>query len=179
MIVFFGPAGSGKSLQGKLLAARYGWRWVSAGQQLRDSGDPTILEELKTGKLIPSDKVHAVMLKAFDRAKDIDKIVLDGFPRALDEAKWLIESRELHGRLLKLAIVFDVPEVELMKRLNLRGRSDDTPEAIAERLKIYAGETDPILTYLADKGVKVVHINGVGHVGAIHDRIVAEVEGVL
>ena len=36
MIVFFGPAGAGKSVQGQMLAARNGWRWLSAGQLLRD-----------------------------------------------------------------------------------------------------------------------------------------------
>lgn len=179
MIIFFGPAGSGKSLQGKLLAARYGWRWLSAGQQLRDSGDPTIVKELKTGKLIPSEKVHAVMLDAFLRADNIDKIVLDGFPRALDEAKWLIESKELHKRSVSLAIVFDVPKDELMKRLQLRGRGDDTPDAIAERLRIYDEETQPILDYMAEQGVKIVHLDGVGNVGAIHDIIAREVEGIL
>ena len=39
MIIFFGPAGSGKSVQGQLLSARHGWRWLSAGQLLRDSKD--------------------------------------------------------------------------------------------------------------------------------------------
>jgi adenylate kinase len=42
MIVFFGPAGAGKSVQGQILAARYNWRWLSTGQLLRDSHDPKV-----------------------------------------------------------------------------------------------------------------------------------------
>lgn len=179
MIVFFGPAGSGKSIQGKLLAARFGWRWLSAGQQLRDSGDPEIIATMKAGKLIPSERVHEIMLDAFERSADIDKIVLDGFPRMLAEARWLLEARELHGRSVSLAVVLDVPEAELLGRLQLRGRSDDTAEAIHERLRIYQEETDQILDYLAEAGIKIVHINGVGSIGAIHDTIAEEVEKVI
>lgn len=179
MIVFFGPAGSGKSIQGKLLAARFGWRWLSAGQQLRDSGDPDIIATMKAGKLIPSKRVHEIMLTAFQRSQDMDSIVLDGFPRMLEEARWLLQARELHGRAMQLAVVLDVPETELLGRLQLRGRSDDTPEAIHERLSIYRQETDQILDYLAESGIKIVHINGVGSIGAIHDMIAEEVEKVL
>ena len=46
MIVFFGPAGAGKSVQGQILAARFGWRWLSAGQLLRDSKDIEVLKQM-------------------------------------------------------------------------------------------------------------------------------------
>ncbi len=45
MILFFGPAGAGKSVQGQMIAARHGWRWISTGQLLREPHD---LEILKT-----------------------------------------------------------------------------------------------------------------------------------
>ena len=52
MIVFFGPAGAGKSVQGNLLAARNDWRWLGAGQLLRDSKDPELLAQMSTGQLV-------------------------------------------------------------------------------------------------------------------------------
>jgi CRP-like cAMP-binding protein len=52
MIIFFGPAGSGKSVQGQLLAAKQGWRWLSTGQLLRDTRDPILLQSMQQGKLI-------------------------------------------------------------------------------------------------------------------------------
>ena len=50
MIIFFGPAGAGKSVQGQILSARHGWRWLSAGQLLRDSKDPELLKVMSTGE---------------------------------------------------------------------------------------------------------------------------------
>jgi len=179
MIVFFGPAGSGKSLQGKLLAARYGWRWLSAGQQLRDSGDADIIATMKAGKLISSDKVHTIMGEAFKRSKDIDKVVLDGFPRMLDEAKWLLNSKSMHGRDVSIAIVLNVPKDELVDRLNLRGRADDTEASVNERFRIYNEETDPILKYMNEQGINIVNVDGIGTAGKVHDRIVEQVEKIL
>ena len=48
MIILFGPAGSGKSTQGRLLADKFGWKWLSVGQVLRDSG--RFAETLREGK---------------------------------------------------------------------------------------------------------------------------------
>lgn len=174
MIIFFGPAGSGKSVQGQILSARHGWRWLSAGQLLRDSHDKDILAQLPSGDLVDSNKVNAIVEDALKRANDIERVILDGYPRELDQAKWLIESSKANDRSIKLAIVLEVPREELLKRLTLRGRKDDNPEAIEERLNIYRQEIYPILTYLSDQKVKISHIDGTGTVGQVHDRIEAE-----
>lgn len=174
MIIFFGPAGAGKSVQGQLLAARNGWRWLSAGQLLRDSKDTEMLDIMKTGKLLPHDKVNEIVGAAIKKSADIEKLVLDGFPRAEEQAKWLVESQPEHGRGIDLAIVLEVPRHELLKRLELRGRVDDVPDAIDERLKIYRQEIYPILSYFTDQNIPVVHINGEGTVGQVHDRIMEE-----
>lgn len=174
MIIFFGPAGAGKSVQGQLLAARNGWRWLSAGQLLRDTRDPELFSQMQSGGLVTPEKVNELVGEAVRRATDIDRVVLDGFPRQLVQAQWLIESKSHHGRDVKLVIVLEVPKSELLKRLALRGRADDTPEAIDERLKIYRTEMYPILSYLTEQGVNIVHIDGTGTVGQVHDRIMEE-----
>lgn len=176
MIIFFGPAGAGKSVQGQLLAARNGWRWLSAGQLLRDTHDIELIKEMQTGKLVPSEKVNELMRDALVRAKNIDRVILDGYPRQLSQAKWLIETQPEHERSIALVIVLEVPRSELLKRLEVRGRLDDTPEAVDERLKIYRTEIYPILTYLTEQGVNVAHIDGTGSVGQVHDRIMEELE---
>lgn len=174
MIVFFGPPGAGKSVQGQILAARHGWRWLSAGQILRDTKDTEILDILKTGKLLPAEKVNDIMGEALQRAKDIDQVILDGFPRMLAQAKWLIESQPLHGRSIGMVVVLEVPASELLRRLAVRGRADDTPEVIEERLKIYRQEVYPILNYLTEQNVPIAHIDGNGSVGQVHDKIMEE-----
>jgi len=174
MIVFFGPAGAGKSVQGQILAARNGWRWLSAGQLLRDTKDIELIRKMQTGKLVDPQTVNELMTDAIKRAHKVDNIILDGYPREMSQAKWLIEKRTHHGRDIKLVVVLEVPKSELMKRLEVRGRVDDTPEAIDERLRIYRTEMYPILTYLTEQNVNIVHIDGVGTVGQVHDRIMEE-----
>jgi adenylate kinase len=173
MIILFGPAGAGKSVQGQILAARKGWRWLSAGQLLRDSRDPELAQIMNEGKLVPRERTNAIIGEAIDRAEGIEKLILDGFPRDLGQAEWLMESS---SRPVSAVVVLEVPREELLKRLELRGRVDDTPDSIDERLNIYRKEMYPILNYLNEKGVAISHIDGTGNVGAVHDRVVAALE---
>lgn len=174
MIILFGPAGAGKSVQGQILAARQGWRWLSAGQLLRDTRDLEVLQAQREGKLVVSDKINQIMGDALNRAVGVNKLILDGYPRQIDQAHWLVENRAMHGRSIDLVIVLEVPRAELMKRLELRGRIDDTADSIDERLNIYRQEIYPILDYFSRQGVKTAHIDGTGTVGQVHDRIVEE-----
>jgi adenylate kinase len=176
MIIFFGPAGAGKSVQGQMLAARNGWRWLSAGQLLRDTHDIELIKDMQTGKLVDTEKVSRLMGDALKRAKSIDRVILDGFPRRLSQAKWLVETQPEHERSIAMVIVLEVPRGELLKRIEVRGRVDDTPEAVDERLKIYRTEIYPILTYLTEQGVNIAHIDGTGSVGQVHDKIMEELE---
>ena len=52
-----------------------------------------------------------------------------------------------------------------MRRLEIRGRLDDTPEVIDERLRIYRQEMYPVLNYFNENGVRIAHIDGTGTVG--------------
>ena len=177
MIVFFGPAGAGKSVQGNLLAARNDWRWLGAGQLLRDSKDPELLTRMSTGKLVDPEIVNRVMGEALDRADDkVKRVILDGFPRQLEQAKWLLETAgENSIRKIDLVIVLEVPRSDLLRRLAIRGRLDDVPEIIDERLKIYRQEMYPVLTYFNENGIRISHIDGTGTVGQVHDRIMEEI----
>jgi adenylate kinase len=176
MIIFFGPAGAGKSVQGQILAARQGWRWLSSGQLLRDTHDIDLIKQMQTGKLVSPEKVSELMKDALMRAKGISRVILDGYPRELSQAKYLVETQPEHERSIGLVIVLEVPRNELIKRIQVRGRVDDTPEAVDERLKIYRTEIYPILSYFTEQGVHIAHIDGMGTVGQVHDRIMEEVE---
>lgn len=176
MIVFFGPAGAGKSVQGQMLAARNEWRWLSAGQLLRDTHDIELIKEMQSGGLVDPARVNQLMNEALHRAKNIKRVILDGFPRQLVQAQWLINSQAEHQRSIDLVLVLEVPRSELLKRLEVRGRVDDTPEAIDERLRIYRQEMYPILSYFTEQGINIAHIDGTGSVGQVHDRIMEELE---
>lgn len=179
MILFFGPPGAGKSVQGQLLAARHGWRWLSTGQLLRDTRDTGLLSDMHSGRLVETERVNTIISSALKRSKDIDHVILDGFPRKLEQAQWLVDTQPEHERSISLIIILEVPKDELVRRLKLRGRADDEEQVIAERLQIYREEIYPILTYLTEQRVHIAHIDGNGLVGQVHDRIEAEVESAL
>jgi adenylate kinase len=176
VIIFFGPAGAGKSVQGQILAARYGWRWLSTGQLLRDTHDAELLKKMSTGALVDDDIANTVVEQALHRSKDIDHLIMDGFPRELPQAKWLLDILPRHERSVKLVVVLEVPQSEIERRLTLRGRADDTPEAIKERLHIYRDKIYPILDYFNQEKITIAHIDGTGTVGQVHDRIVSELD---
>lgn len=174
MIIFFGPAGSGKSVQGQILAARQGWRWLSTGQLLRDTKDPVLLQTMQTGKLVSSERINQIIGDAIRRSTNVENLIIDGFPRVLDQAHWLIENQPLHGRSIGLIVVLEVPLAELQKRLELRGRVDDIKETFDERMRSYRQEIYPLLNYFSEQGVNIVHVDGAGTVGQVHDRIMEE-----
>ena len=176
MIIFFGPAGAGKSVQGQMLSARHGWRWLSAGQLLRDTRDAKLIEEMQTGSLVDSMTVNTIVGEALSRSKDMMHVILDGYPRELSQAQWLIENQKDHDRTVNIVIVLEVPKTVILERLKVRGRVDDTPEAIEERLIMYRQEIYPILTYLTEQKIYIVHIDGTGTVGQVHDRIEGELK---
>lgn len=176
MIVFFGPAGAGKSVQGQILSARHGWRWLSAGQLLRDTHDHRLIQDMQTGNLVDEPRVNAIMRSSLKASSDLEHVILDGYPRQLSQAHWLIDNQADHERSVKIVIVLEVPKAEILRRLKVRGRVDDEPGAIEERLHIYRTEIYPILNYFTEKKIYISHIDGTGTVGQVHDRIEAELE---
>lgn len=176
MIIFFGPAGAGKSAQGKMLAESNHWYWLSTGNLIRESNDKELLERIASGRLVSDDIVERLIKEKLADLKDYNHVILDGFPRLISQAKWLMDSQDDFHRTLKLVVSFNVPHDEIIKRLTLRGRNDDKPEIIKERSKIYAEEVTPVLDYLENEAnIKVVNIDGTGTFDEVHQRI----EGIL
>lgn len=177
MILLFGPTGAGKSMQGQMLAVRMGWKWLSTGQMLRDSNDPEVIHILKSGDLVSNELTYEVFDKAVQEAnaEHYPKIIVDGFPRTKTQAEWLSHYLRRINRSIKLVVVLEVPETEIMKRLELRGRMEDTPDTIAKRMKIYRQKMYPVLGIFAQDGIKIVHLDGTGTAGEVHDRLYAEV----
>lgn len=179
MILLFGPTGAGKSMQGQMLAVRMGWKWLSTGQMLRDSNDPHMNELLKTGELIDDETIYRVFDEAVRHAKENNypKIIVDGFPRTKEQAEWLADYMERSGEAIEQVVVLEVPEGEIMQRLDLRGRMEDTPDTIARRMTIYRQKMYPVLGSFAEDGIKIIHMDGTGTAGEVHDRLYAEVVG--
>lgn len=178
MILLFGPTGAGKSMQGQMLAVRQGWKWLSTGQMLRDSSDEAVIDVLKSGELVSDELTYDVFDKALQDARDkqFSRVIVDGFPRTKAQAEWLAEYMEQHEESIDLVVVLEVPESEIMSRLEKRARMEDTPETIARRMAIYRQKMYPVLSTFAEEGMKIVHLDGTGSAGEVHDRLFAAVE---
>lgn len=181
MILLFGPTGAGKSMQGQMLAVRMGWKWLSTGQMLRDSNDPEVIEVLKSGELVSDELTYEVFESAIKdaRANNFPKVIVDGFPRTKEQAEWLADYLQKTNESIEHVVVLEVPETEIMNRLEKRGRMEDTPETIAKRMNIYRQKMYPVLGTFAEDGVKITHLNGTGTAGEVHDRLFGEVVGAL
>ena len=157
------PPGGGKGTQGVRLARELGVQHISSGDVLRGevARDTELGREVKAhmaaGHLAPDELVTRAVLPALEGR---DGYVLDGYPRTLSQASGLDFD----------AVVFlNVPDDEVEKRLLARGRDDDTPEAIAERLREYAEDTKPLVEHY--RGV-LVEVDG----DRPEDEIAAELE---
>ncbi len=177
MILLFGPTGAGKSMQGQMLAVRQGWKWLSTGEMLRQSKDPEVIKILKSGELVSDELTYQVFEQAVQdaREKHYGNIIVDGFPRTKEQAAWLDTYMARMGEKIDTVISLEVPESEIMRRLKKRARMEDTPETIARRMTIYRRKMYPVLGIFAEAGVRIVHLDGVGTAGEVHDRIYDEV----
>ena len=173
MIVLFGLAGSGKGTQGRALAEIFGWRWLSVGEVIRQTGEYKELTD--NGQLIPDEDVIDLMNRQIRRAEDEGfEVILDGYPRSATQAKYIVENMagDING-----AIMLDVPREELIERLELRGRSDDKErEAIERRFRAFEENIPLIVNMFEQAGIEVRHVDGVGKVGEVTDRLVEVVE---
>ena len=180
MILLFGPTGAGKSMQGQMLAVRQGWKWLSTGEMLRQSDDPAVIATLKSGELVSDELTYHVFERAVQDARDkkYPNIIVDGFPRTKEQAAWLDDYMERMDEKIDMVVVLEVPEQEIMRRLEKRGRMEDTPDTIARRMTIYRQKMYPVLGIFAEAGVKIIHLDGTGSAGEVHDRIYDEVKRV-
>lgn len=172
MIIFFGPPGSGKSMQGQLVANAMGYRWISSGELLRQTNKPQIIETLKSGNLVSDEIINELI---FSSIGDDSEIIIDGYPRNVDQAKTLVDR---YGDSISAVIALDVDAEEINKRLSLRKRLEDDAKTIQYRIDQYNATSQPILDYVTDRGVMVKRISGIGTVDEVQSRIESELNDI-
>ena len=168
--MLLGGPGSGKSTYSGYISEHFDIPHIYPGDMLRKSDDSEVKELLAKGEFAPLDMV--VKLINREIAKAPDGYVLDGFPRNLEQLKEMQDSSIEINRVVYL----DVSEKEVIRRLTSRGRADDTPEIIKNRLRVYERETGPVVDYY--KGKKEfysIEAEG-GTPEAIANKIIKEVE---
>ncbi|WP_219412755.1 adenylate kinase [Pseudonocardia nigra] len=173
-LVLVGPPGAGKGTQAVRLAERLDVPHISTGDLFRANlkNETELGVEAKrymdAGELVP-DAVTVAMVRERLNSDDAAKgFILDGFPRTGSQAVSLGELLTERGEDLDAVVEFRVPEDELVQRLLVRGRDDDTEDVIRRRQQIYRDETAPLLAHYADR---LVTIDAVGTVEEITDRV--------
>ncbi len=178
MILFFGPPGSGKSVQGQLLVERNHWTWLSTGELFRRSTDPAILRLLASGSLVDDETTSHVLAEALSQLGST-QIVLDGYPRNIHQAQWLEVHLSEYDKAIEAIVVFEVPQDELMGRLLGRARAEDAPGVIEKRLDIYNQRMLPVIEFYKQRQVPMCFVDGLGSVEVVHDRTQRAVETCL
>lgn len=186
-----GPPGSGKGTQAKFLVEELNIPTISTGDILRGETKAgtelgkKIKERMDAGALVEVELVNEIVKKRLKQSDVANGFILDGYPRTMQQVKYLEELIDV-----TLALNIDSSDEIVTKRMTARRtcqkcgsnfnilfkptkqegvcdkcggelyvRADAKPEAIKERLTIYHGLIDPILEYYKDKGI-LVNING-------------------
>ena len=136
-IVLLGQSNSGKSTLGKVVAERYGIRYISSGDIARSMKDMQVQKDLNSGEMAPEDKMRSMILHEINSS---DKpYILDGFPRFYEQYEWL--NQNIDHDLVYVSI--EVPYEDILTRAMQRSRRDD--EYISKKMEFYEKKTEPMI----------------------------------
>jgi adenylate kinase len=183
-ILILGPQGSGKGTQAKRIAATYGIPHIATGDMFRAAVvagselGTRVQPYLEAGELVPDDLTIELIR---ERLADEDGFVLDGFPRTMAQAEALDAMLDEIGKPPDAVILLQVTDEVATERLSARaaqeGRSDDSPEAIRTRLRLYHELTELVVDRYQLAGVEVV-VNGEQSMDGVFAAIQDALEGV-
>jgi adenylate kinase len=166
-LFIIGPSGCGKSTQAKLIASKYSLTHISMGQLLRDeiaSASKLGLDAKQTvdqGIPTPDDVVLPILSTKLQKINN-SNFIIDGFPRLISQGHYIDRYLKNLGLQTSLLIHLVVDFQEIIKRrlsagnnfqIEDEGRSDNSPEVIANRQKIlYEANVGPVLEYYKKSG---------------------------
>jgi adenylate kinase len=195
-LILFGSPGSGKGTQAKLLKRCLGVPHISTGDMLRvhiNAGDSIGKQAeglIKSGKLVPDELANQLVEERMAEPDSQAGVILDGYPRTLNQAKSLVEMLERKGfrpAVVHLVVDYDKIVARLSGRrqcplcgtlyslttnppkvsgvCDLDGtplvtREDDRESVIRERLREYDAQTLPILNFFRESGLPLFDIPG-------------------
>jgi adenylate kinase len=179
--IIFGPPGSGKGTQAARIEREFQLTHLSTGEILRaevahasEVGNE-VARIMAAGDLVPDEVIVTIVRKRLPDAEAGRGVLLDGFPRTLEQARALNEMLSSEGHRVDVVIALEVPEEELVDRILHRaakeGRPDDTREAIEERMREYHKLTEAVLEHYRKQGVPVKVIDGTGDPDEVFERI--------
>lgn len=177
MIILFGKPGAGKGTQAERLVQEEHYVLVGAGELLRAEAqhNQALAAAMNAGQLVGKDYLFPLITKQLERYGH-KRIILDGFPRDRAQAQWLKSQLEINPPERIDLIILEISDDEVRDRLAKRGRADDTPEAIAARLKIYEHDVTQAIELLGE-AADVHYIDGGGSVDEVYERVLHAING--
>ena len=188
-IVFYGPEGSGKGTQAKLLSETLKLPILTSGDLVRDAAtnDKGIIGEvcrqaLAEGKYVADSEMFVLWKWRLKEDDAKDDWIMDGFPRNVEQAKFLDDKLDKYGYTVNKVFYLNLSEEESYRRLIKRGRPlhpgsselHDSPERIKQRLEIYKEGEKDVLEYYRQKGV-LTEIDADQSVEGVHKDIISHV----
>ncbi len=205
-LILLGPPGSGKGTQGERLQADLELPYYATGNILRAAvREQTELgkqakEYMDRGDLVPDEVIIGVIAERLGTHEAEDGFILDGFPRTVGQAEALAERMRALGRRITAALLIDVSDEEVIRRLGGRRtcpnghvfhiefdppekegvcdvcgeqlivRDDDKPEVIRHRLEQYREKTEPLVGYYDERGL-LERVDGTGSPDDVYESI--------
>ena len=160
-IIFFGPPGSGKGTQAKLLAKELNILHLSTGDILREKlndGD-TLSIKLKqimsSGNLVSDEILNQIITDKLMSEECSNGFILDGYPRTIPQSNFLLsffKSNNLNLDIIfNFKIDFKLVEERIINRSKQEQRSDDNLDVIKTRIEKYIEETYPVSEFFSEK----------------------------
>ena len=179
-IVIFGPPGAGKGTQSKFIVNKFNLFQLSTGDLLRNEiKNKTPLGSkistiINSGELV-SDKIVSNLIEKFvsnDNYKN--KIIFDGYPRTLIQAKNLDDLLTKHKQkidiVFKLSVSLETIKKRILERQTQENRADDSEEIAIKRFKTYEKSSEPVIDYYKQSNLLKV-LNGEAGISKINSEI--------
>lgn len=168
-LVFLGVQGCGKWTQGKLLFKDFpNTVYMEMGQLCRalmsnDNGIGNYIKNIvNNGLMVDNFITHDLLHTTVQIAQKEGKwIMMDGFPRLMEQAEYMIQTMEKYQRdyvIVHFELSKEKALERMQKRAAIEARVDDTPEAMERRIAIFYNETLPVIKHFEDLG-KVITVN--------------------
>ena len=159
-IILFGPPGAGKGTQSKYLVNKLKAFQISTGDLLREevknSSDigKAITNDMNNGHFISDDIVNKLIENLISDPQKKNKLIFDGYPRSLSQAKNLEVLLKNSNQSIDLILFLNVDKETILKRLEKRkiieNRSDDNTHTIVARYEKYMETTQPVLNFYSE-----------------------------
>ena len=156
-IILFGPPGAGKGTQAKFLVKKLKAFQISTGEMLRDEIQKNseigkkIINDMNDGKFVSDEIVNELIKKVIFDEKYKNKLIFDGYPRSLEQAKNLETILESSNQKIDYIFFLNVQKEVIIKRVEkrktLEKRSDDESNIILKRYETYMDMTRPVLDF--------------------------------